>query len=58
MEYTYNHGCIYRSRSSAKPREAAEMVDNGIKPIPGVHTVEIREPVSYARHRYDLVYIT
>lgn len=38
--------------------EAAEMVDNGIKSIPGVQAVEIQEPVSYAKHRYDLVYIT
>jgi DNA-binding Lrp family transcriptional regulator len=38
--------------------EAAEMIDNDIKNIPGVQAVEIQEPVSYARHRYDLVYIT
>jgi Lrp/AsnC family transcriptional regulator for asnA, asnC and gidA len=38
--------------------EAAEMIDNSIKNIAGVHAVEIQEPVSYARHRYDLVYIT
>lgn len=38
--------------------DAAEMIDNHIRNIPGVHAVEIQEPVSYARHRYDLVYIT
>jgi Lrp/AsnC family transcriptional regulator for asnA, asnC and gidA len=38
--------------------EAAEMIDNEVKSIPGVQAVEIQEPVSYARHRYDLVYIT
>jgi DNA-binding Lrp family transcriptional regulator len=43
---------------STSRTQAAEMIDNDIKNIPGVQAVEIQEPVSYARHRYDLVYIT
>lgn len=38
--------------------EAAAMVDSSIKSLPGVNAVEVQEPVSYTRHRYDLVYIT
>lgn len=38
--------------------EAAEMIDKRIKPIQGIQAVEVQEPVSYAKHRYDLVYTT
>ena len=37
---------------------AAEVIDHDVKTLPGVLAVEIQEPVSYPKHRYDLVYIT
>ncbi len=42
-----------RSRS-----EAAETIDNRIANLEGVLQIEVQEPVSYPKHRYDLVYIT
>ncbi len=42
-----------RSRS-----EAAETIDNRIANLEGVLHIEVQEPVSYPKHRYDLVYIT
>lgn len=36
--------------------EAAEMIDNRVAQIPGIQALDVQEPVSYAKHRYDLVY--
>jgi len=36
----------------------AEMIDKRIKTIQGVQKIDVQEPVSYAKHRYDLVYTT
>lgn len=38
--------------------ETAEMIDKRIKAVQGIQAIEVQEPVSYAKHRYDLVYIT
>jgi DNA-binding Lrp family transcriptional regulator len=38
--------------------EAAEMIEKRIKTIQGIQAIEVQEPVSYAKHRYDLVYAT
>jgi DNA-binding Lrp family transcriptional regulator len=38
--------------------EAAEIIDNHIANIDGVQEIDVQEPVSYSKHRYDLVYIT
>ncbi|MES2263999.1 MAG: Lrp/AsnC family transcriptional regulator [Pseudomonadota bacterium] len=38
--------------------EAADIIDNQIASIDGVREVDAQEPVSYTKHRYDLVYIT
>jgi len=38
--------------------EAAEMIDKRIKTIQGVQKIDVQEPVSYTKHRYDLVYTT
>jgi Lrp/AsnC family transcriptional regulator for asnA, asnC and gidA len=38
--------------------DAAEMIDKRIKTIQGIQSIEVQEPVSYAKHRYDLVYAT
>ena len=38
--------------------EAAEIIDNQIANIDGVQEIDVQEPVSYPKHRYDLVYIT
>lgn len=38
--------------------EAAEMIDKRIKTIQGIQAIQVQEPVSYAKHRYDLVYTT
>lgn len=37
--------------------EAAEIIDNQIASLDGVQTVDAQEPVSYPKHRYDLVHI-
>jgi DNA-binding Lrp family transcriptional regulator len=46
---------VFVSNSRAS---AAEMIDHSVKSLPGVLAVDTQEPVSYAKHRYDLVYIT
>ena len=46
---------IYLSRSRT---EAAELINNHIALIEGVLAVDIREPVSITKHRYDLVHTT
>jgi DNA-binding Lrp family transcriptional regulator len=38
--------------------EAAETIDNQIANIEGVLSIDVQEPVSYPKHRYDMVYIT
>ena len=38
--------------------EAAHMINNRIAQIDGVQGIDVQEPVSYAKHRYDLVYTT
>lgn len=38
--------------------EAAEIIDNQIASLDGVQAVDAQEPVSYPKHRYDLVHIT
>jgi Lrp/AsnC family transcriptional regulator for asnA, asnC and gidA len=38
--------------------EAAEIIDNQIANMDGVQEIDVQEPVSYPKHRYDLVYIT
>jgi Lrp/AsnC family transcriptional regulator for asnA, asnC and gidA len=38
--------------------EAAELIDKRIRSIQGIQAIEVQEPVSYAKHRYDLVYAT
>lgn len=38
--------------------EAAETIDNRIANIDGVLAIDVQEPVSYPKHRYDMVYIT
>lgn len=38
--------------------EAAEMIDNRIASIEGIQVLDVKEPVGYAKHRYDLVYTT
>lgn len=37
--------------------EAADIIDNHIASLDGVRAVDAQEPVSYPKHRYDLVYI-
>lgn len=38
--------------------EAADIIDNQIASLDGVQAVDAQEPVSYPKHRYDLVHIT
>lgn len=37
--------------------EAADIIDNQIARFDGIQAIDVREPVSYTRHRYDLVHV-